>query len=186
MGLGPRSGADYADALLRLLPPGRLWRGLLGGSLWQGLIQALAAGLARFDAWAWQALIVEPDPRTTTQLISEWESSVGLPDGCIPRGGTLAQRRAAVVSRLNARGGASAAYYIGLAAVNGYNVTVEDLGPSHWRIHAGVTAMIWTTCNDDCDQPLQTFGNDQIECLFNRVKHAHTQLDFAYDAQTWH
>jgi len=173
--------ADYAAALSRLLPIGRLWSGLQAGPIWQGVLLAIGDALARVDAWAVQALIIEPDPRSTSQLIGEWESSCGLPDGCLPAGGTLAQRRSALVARLAALGGSSAAYFVSLAAQFGYTVTVSDVADSHWRINSNVPAAeIYTTCNGSCDDPLQTFGNEQLECLIDRIKPAHTQVDFAY------
>jgi uncharacterized protein YmfQ (DUF2313 family) len=172
----------FAGELGALLPRGRLWRGLLRGPLFSSLLLALGDGLARFRAFA-EKLPQESDPRFTTQLLPEWEQSTGLPDDCIPGGGSTEQRRNAVVARLRATGGASPAYFVELAATYGYTATVDNLGPNHWRITVAEAYSITNaTCRSTCIDELRTWGNDQLECLINRLKHSHTQVDFAYGA----
>jgi uncharacterized protein YmfQ (DUF2313 family) len=172
----------YADQLGRSGPRGRLWRGLLRGPNVRGLLLALGDGLARLRAKAEQ-LPAESDPRTTTQLLGEWETATGLPDGCIPGGGSTEQRRNAVVARLIATGGASPAYFIELAAAYGYTITIDNLGPNHWRVNSAEDESVtYMTCISTCIDELQTWGNDQLECLINRLKPAHTQVEFAYGA----
>ena len=45
-------------------------------------------------------LVNEYNPKNTTDLISEWESYVGIPDGCIGNKGTLEQRRLNILLKL--------------------------------------------------------------------------------------
>lgn len=169
---------QYQAQLDALLPPGAFWRWVQGSVLY-GLLLAIGDSLARVDAVA-ERLPLDADPRTTSDP-TNWEACCGLPDGCIPGGGTLQQRRNAVVSRLASVGGASAAYIEALAAEYGYTVTVEDLGPSHWRVNAAeADVVVNSTCNGTCDDPLEVFGNEQLECLITRVKQSHTQVEFAY------
>ncbi|HVT35404.1 MAG TPA: putative phage tail protein [Nevskiaceae bacterium] len=171
---------SYARQLRQLLPPGQLWARLAGGDDWRNLLKALGASLMRAHKRI-AAMPREADPRTASARLPDWETSVGLPDTCIPGGGSLQQRRNAVVARLRSTGGASPAYFIGLAAGYGYTITITPLGPAYWRATAAEdTVVVNCTCNGGCDDQLEAYGNDQLECLLNRVKPAHTQLDIAY------
>lgn len=170
---------NYRDQLLALLPPGSLWEALRRGPNWRGMLLTCGDTLARVHA-AILRLRREADPRSTTELLPEWEASCGLPDGCIPGGGSIQQRRNAVVARLTATGGASPQYYIDVAAKLGFTITVENVSPNVWRIHAPEETVIEMTCNDTCNDALRTWGNEQLECVMNRIKHAHTDLLFAY------
>ncbi|MCX7071224.1 MAG: DUF2313 domain-containing protein [Gammaproteobacteria bacterium] len=174
------TAADYAAQLAALLPLGNAWRAgpdtLLGR-----LLLALGTELARVHARA-NTLRLEADPRSTIELLSEWEAIAGLPDPCVNVAQTVDQRRAALVARLVGTGGASRAYFISVAAAYGYTVTVEEPASHTWRLRSaevvGVTRFRagLSTAGD----PLASFGNEAFECLFNRIKPAHTALLFAY------
>lgn len=75
-----------------LLPPGKLWR--MVASTLADFLLACAQELARVDARA-DALIEEADPRTTTELLPDFELDLGL-----IASGTLADRRARVIALL--------------------------------------------------------------------------------------
>lgn len=174
------SAAAWQGALRKYLPRGVLWDWLRGGWL-DSLLLAAADLFAWFEnCWA-NRLPIEADPRTTCKLLPDWEAACGLPDGCIPGGGTTQQRRNAVVGKLLETGGCSFSYYIELALAYGYTITCEDLGPLSWRVNSPLpSGMVNSTCDCTCDDPLETFGNAQLECLIKRVKQSHTQVVFAY------
>lgn len=111
---------------LQLLPPGRAWQ----GATIRKILRALADEWERIDGRGADALL-EFDPRTTTEMIDEWEAAVGLPDPCVSDWGalSLAQRRAAVVARLTANDSASRSFFINLAATLGYTVTITEYQP---------------------------------------------------------
>lgn len=71
---------DYLRQLQSLLPPGPAWPKDDGATLTR-LFGALSSELARVDGRAWQ-LVEEADPRTTGELLADWERSAGLPDIC--------------------------------------------------------------------------------------------------------
>jgi uncharacterized protein YmfQ (DUF2313 family) len=171
-----------AKALLELKkfsPRGQLWDFLRGGFV-ERLLKALGDGLVATEADI-DTLTTEADPRTTSQLLPDWEATCGLPDGCVPGGGSTAQRRNAVVGRLVATGGASRAYLIGLAAKFGYVITIDEPAPFTFRVTSPLASgLVYSTCNGTCDDQLQTFGVAQLECLIERVKPAHTAAEFAY------
>lgn len=174
------TAAAYAAQLRQLLPRGPLWQWREDSPL-VGLLLALAAGLSRFHLAA-ARLPREADPRTTSELLAEWEASCGLPDGCLPGGGSADQRRNAIVARLVATGGASRAYFIEIAAVYGYTITITEPALHTWRVNSteDVSITPFRAGLSRAGEPLRTFGNQQLECLINRIKPAHTVVEFAY------
>ncbi|SDH88206.1 YmfQ family protein [Roseospirillum parvum] len=120
--------ADYLTQLQALLPTGSAWPRDPGATLTR-LLAAAAEGLARLHARA-LALVEEADPRTTLELLPDWERVCGLPDTCSAgRATTIEERRAAVVGRLTARGGQSVAYFQGLAEALGYEIELTEYRP---------------------------------------------------------
>ncbi len=109
---------DYQLALYKLLPKGVIWPTQPGEfPEWDKLLSAMSHAPAAFEAAAAQALI-EIFPDTTTDLISEWETLVGLPDIYSADNPTLAQRRAAVLSKLT---------YLGLININDLQAMLRTL-----------------------------------------------------------
>lgn len=171
---------DYARQLRALLPQGRLWQ-FRPDAVFLQLLAGIAETFYRLHVRC-AALARETDPRTTSELLPEWESTVGLPDGCIPVGSTTEQRRAAVVARFTATGGASAAYFEAVAARYGYTVTVTNVGLHAWRISTPLSVGIVhaKAGRSRAGDAIRSFSNSQLECLFDRIKPAHTVLNFAY------
>ena len=106
------------------LPLGYAWESFrLAGKVAYRLLSALAESFE----YAWQALcalVIELDPRTTTQLIGEWERSVSLPDACLPQAVTLDERRAWVMWRLEKRRWTTAQDWHDLAALFGLEISI--------------------------------------------------------------
>lgn len=129
------SDRDYFDQLKALLPTGAAWgdpvqgEGPLDEALW-----GTAPGLGRCDIRA-QELHNETDPRSTVELIGDWERVAGIPAvctaRCAPEEGefTLWQRQNRVQNRLLSRGGQSKDYFIAQAAALGRTVTIEEFPP---------------------------------------------------------
>lgn len=130
--------------------------------------------------------------------LTDWERVLGLPDECAGGlGQTITERIAAAIAKIRARGGQDRQYFIGVAAGLGYVVTIEEFGvytcdsPCDdaicdepwryaWAVHAPETTVREFTCDSPCRDPLASWGNTQLECVFNRLKPAHTHLIFAY------
>jgi hypothetical protein len=83
----------YARMMRHLLPPGKLWRHD-SDSVLSKVLLASADEMERIDQRALD-LIEEADPRTTTELLPDFERELGL-----VAEGTLAERRARVVALL--------------------------------------------------------------------------------------
>lgn len=188
------SADDFVSAMQRLLPRGHVWPRDPDSNLYKLLL-----GLALIcEAQTGRAnyLLEDAFPRSTTELLSEWEATLGLPDPCLGPLPTLEQRRDGVVQKLTALGGQSVAYFIDMAAKLGYTVTITEfapwtvglpLGPIYgtawayaWRINAPEETVEPFRVTSGVGEPLAAWGNELLECVMNDLKPAHTILQFAY------
>lgn len=189
---------QYLRHLQALMPRGRAWPTEDGAALTQ-LLAGFSGGLSRNHNRAVD-LIDEADPRTTIELLGEWERICGLPDGCSASGAaTLAERRDAVVAKITGRGGQSRQYFIDLAGALGYAVSITEHGPflagistagdpvniEAWRfvftVHAATaTVRDFRAGASAAGEPLRTWGNTALECAITANKPAHTNVIFAY------
>lgn len=189
------TAADYLAQEQALLPQGAAWPREAGAMLTK-LLNAFADEFARIDGRALN-LIEEADPRTTSEMLADWERVAGLPDSCVTTSQTTAQRRAALVARLTTIGGQSPAYFIALAASLGFVITIDEFhlhtvndDVNHplygqpwnfaWQVNAPLDTVGYLTVDDTVDDPLAWWGNDALECMINRLKPAHTHALFAY------
>lgn len=189
---------DYIEQLSALLPPGLAIRRETDTDVYK-LLTALAEELARVDGRG-DDLLRESDPRTTLEMLTDWETQVGLPDPCLAGvDQTVQERRNAVVARLTGRGGQSRQFFIDLAASLGYTVTITEFRPFRagistagdaltngdwifaWRVNAPETTITpFRAGQSTAGEPLRAWGNERLECAIERVSPAHTILQFAY------
>jgi uncharacterized protein YmfQ (DUF2313 family) len=108
----------YLAMLQSLLPVGQAWTRAPEANLTK-LLLAVAAELSKIHGRA-DDLINESDPRTTLEMLADWEITAGLPDTCTGGEDTIQERRAAVVQRITSTGGQSRSYFLSIAAVLGY------------------------------------------------------------------
>ena len=120
-----RSGSDYTHALLALLPQGYAWT----RDPFSTLVKT-CVGLCEFwgfvDGRAADLLEIESDPRTTVELLPDWERNWGLPDPCYSAPQTIGQRQLALVMRMTMLGAQSREFYINVAAQIGYTITITE------------------------------------------------------------
>lgn len=192
-----RTAADYTVLLQQLLPPGRAWTRAPGAVLTR-LLAAWAAEFARLDARA-DDLLAEVDPRQSYELLADWERVLGLPDGCSPVLGTVAERRAAVVQKLAVQGGQTRAFYVAMAAALGFEVVIHDLDPDvgdfapgldvsggKWRLVWRVEVLtqvdyaVFRVGSGRVGDRLVEGGALDLECVIRRAAPAHTQVIFTY------
>ncbi len=188
---------DYRDQLLALQPPGAALP-VDPDSTWGRLLQALADELARIDGRA-DDLVDEADPRTTYELLPDWERVAGLPDACTPDGHTVDARRDALTGRIAGIGGQSAAYFIWLAADLGYSVTITEFRTADagaavagdaingepwrfaWQVNAPQTTVTDAVAGSSgAGEPLRAWGNELLECVLRARRPAHTTVLFSY------
>ncbi|MFJ5378118.1 YmfQ family protein [Pectobacterium sp. CHL-2024] len=116
---------DYTHALQNLMPTGMAWPRSVNG-IQYALLRALAQSFHATDVTAHE-LLTGAFPATATMMLPEWEATLGLPDDCaIGDIVTIEQRRQAVVTKLLSTGGQSKTYFIELAAMLGYEVTITE------------------------------------------------------------
>lgn len=149
----------YRQLIQDLLPRGHLWEVLSQPKL-KALLESMAVELARVDDRGQDALL-EVDPRTTTELISDWERLVGLPDECTPIGATLEERRQLVLRKYTSVGGLSAAYYEFLTEQLGYPSVVTD-----WRQFQVGRSRVGERLTNDFEEPF-VVGMTVGQSLFN-------------------
>jgi uncharacterized protein YmfQ (DUF2313 family) len=197
---------DWTRMLLDLLPRGVVWP------------RDPETVLARF----WSAVAIEPTriqgrdcdllaesyPCGAVELLPDWEAAIGLPNACTEGiAWTLAERQALVCAWLGMQGGQTPAYYIWLAGLFGYTITVVE----HPPVPAGVAAVGCTTVGAcpfwwevvvadattlrppqvgcvAAGEPPCGSGASILECLIEMTKPAHTTVTFRYplDEETRH
>jgi uncharacterized protein YmfQ (DUF2313 family) len=179
-----RSAEDYLAQLKALLPQGAAWP-REGQETLDGLLLALADEFARIDARCDQ-LMVEADPRTADEMLAGWEGAYGLPDGCVVADPTVPGRRLALHQRVATLGGQSATYFVGLAALLGYDTEVDTFRPSRLPLTLPVviTSEPWAFAwrlnvygPADLDGEA-IYASADLECVVTRLKPARTLVSF--------
>ena len=172
------------------LPSGAAWPQGTGTNA-----RAFAAGLSKeFERIAdrVEQLLLEADPRTTTELIEGWERIAGLPDPCASAApDTIEGRRAAVVARIVGRGstsGPGVAFLTQVLATLGYAESDIVIRRAHHQPF---------TCDSSCVDPLNPDDagwlyvweiiaehgdlDTELQCqILNRYGFAHLSITFAF------
>lgn len=187
--------AQYRQMLGALLPRGPAWDA--GDLLLAGVAPSLAEAHGRGDA-----LMLETDPRSVTELIDRYESISGLPDSCAPAGvQTLQQRRQRLDAKLNLPGGINEAFYLGQLEALGYTgVTITRYSKSQfnclssctdslysdewryfWQVNMPNTTQItpMTAISNSTDS-LRMWGDTTAECVLEKLAPSHTYVIFRY------
>ena len=123
-----RSGSDYVQAFLNLLPWGQAWPRAPDSTLaltCDGLTDYWGA----VDGRAADLLERESDPRATYELLTDWERNWGLPDPCYKEPISLPDRRTALIARMTLLGAQSRDFFVGVAADMGYRITISEYAP---------------------------------------------------------
>jgi uncharacterized protein YmfQ (DUF2313 family) len=140
----------------------------------------------------------EYNPNNTTALLEEWETFVGIPDSCISNTGSIEQRRLNILLKLSGINASTAKQFENIAAILGYSVVVETgVDTSTFPLTFPFILMsaeeapfiIVVTLPISLKPsgfPLTlpfTLGSgipQILNCLFNKIKPAHTKLYFRY------
>ena len=140
----------------------------------------------------------EYNPQKTTALIQEWEQFVGIPDDCIPVASTIEQRRLNILLKLAGINATTEKQFKNVALILGYNIEVSNgVSTSTFPLtlpfllisEASAPFAIVITLSSSI-QPSGfvltfpfTLTSQQpaiLDCLFNKLKPANTQLFFRY------
>jgi uncharacterized protein YmfQ (DUF2313 family) len=200
MALPNFSVSDYVAALKSLLPRGRVWPRETG-TVMDTALNGLAGQWARTDSDA-VGLLADAFPVTSTDLLPEWEETLGLPDPCAGPAPTLQTRRAQVVARFTAQGGQSIPYFVAFAQALGVNITIQECsgfrcgistagqainGPQWafaWYVIAPVSLLSiprpFTCGASTAGDPLISYDTNSLECEIGAKAPAHTVPIFVY------
>ncbi len=189
--------ADFLAAMQALLPRGRVWP-RDPDTVQTKVLSGLAPSYERQTARA-NYLLVDAFPSTTYELLPEWESTLGLPDPCAGEAPSVRARRAQVIARLTASGGASIPQLVAFAATLGYTVSITQFTQARagmlkagqpccgydwnfaWKITAPINTVVQAVAGSmAAGDPLAWWGNKVLECEFRAVMPAHTVPIFAY------
>ncbi|WP_114152985.1 YmfQ family protein [Chromobacterium haemolyticum] len=195
------SAGRYAQHLAALLPPGLALQAEGDSELAQ-LLGTQAEVLAAIDSRA-QLLLQESDPRRSVLLLTEWETSLGLPDACTLGEQTLLARQQAVLAKLTDIGGARVPRYLRMAESLGYpgatitrhryhhcemscEAPLNDSGWRHsWTLNLPSGAKITeATTESGVEESLRTWGDSMIECVIHREAPACSTALVAYGGMT--
>lgn len=195
-----RTQADYYAQLRALLPPGPAWDAQLVAEV-DGVLKALAAEPARLDARGYD-LMNEADPATVHELVPDWERVMGLPDPCLGESPTFDDRKIAVRQRLTSLGAQTPAFYLRIAASQGYQNAriVQHRAPRFGRSRFGAAhfgswaaQFMWTLYTGARFPGGRRFGASYwgerfgvnsahaLECLIRRAAPAHTVERIIYE-----
>jgi len=188
--------ADYQQAMLRLLPTGRVWRRDPESTL-SAVMLALAPTYTRSTAAAAQVLI-DASPATTQNLLMEWENSLGLPDPCTAANPSIEQRQAAVRAKWGSRGALTTAYFVSMAAALGFAITITEFTPFAvdmgcdqplyepawafvWQVNAPEVVTFYFSVEDSgADDPLETYDAGELVCRITQDAPAGTLVLFVF------
>lgn len=194
-----RSGDNYRDVFLELLPQGQAWpKYVMESTLWKAC-DGLNQYWGTVDGRLADMLEIESDPRKTVELLPDWERNWGLPDPCeVYPPDTIALRQQELVYKMTLLGRQDRQYFIDMAARQGETITIREYAPymcgvsrvgdtrgmyerpppqipdSHFRWQLGPPEMrfFWLV---DLEHVLTG-----VECMFTRVKPAHSDVVFTY------
>lgn len=194
----------YQDAMLQLLPPGAAWP-REPDSIFGQLMLALGDEFARVDGRI-DNLIDEADPRTTLEMLADWERVAGLPDACAGAPDSIGERRIALVNKLAQRGEQSIPYFTAIASRLGYYVEIietdalkagfragalcnGDAWCFAWIVHVVVGSAEYLASyaqfrvGSRAGERLRGFSALNLECLIRRAKPAHSEVMFIYEVE---
>lgn len=180
------AASDYLSALQALMPQGRVWP-KAPDSVQAQVLAGLAASFARSDEAA-MGLIDDVFPPTAVQMLPEWEATLGLPDPCAGPAPTIALRQAQVAARFVGTGGQSVPFFIAFALTLGFIITIQEFTgtvslANTWQVtvpNSGAT--FFTADGSYAEDPIDAFttGANVLQCEFERLKPAHTQLNWNF------
>lgn len=192
---------DYAAQLMNLLPRGPAWDNV-GDGLFLDLVYAIVAEYTRISD---KMCVLENEtfPLNTTQLLTDWERVLGLPDSCTAGiSQSTGERRAAVATKLATIAEPTPRFFISLAADFGYSIDVIEYLPARVgrarvgdRINGLGFEFAWAIVipgsytqsrravvgDTQIGDRIATWGDGSLECLMRQYKPAHTTLLFLYE-----
>lgn len=181
----PRDAESYAREMLAVMPTGPIWPRDLTGR-WGGILLGSADELVRVRT-ATDVLLRELDPRTTFDMLGDWEQAYGLPDPCVAPPTTVEERRRRLLQLVTMKGSTRPRFLTALAYDLGFDVLLEEFEPAtmgvsrtgdtidgadwRWAIlcHAPPTTLYPAYMGEShMGEYLLDFGEASLECVLRR------------------
>ena len=155
------------------------------------LIDGLVVELSRIGVRK-ADIIREMDFRQMVELLPDWERIAGLPDPCAPAPTKIAERQAALVARITARGGDTGGSTVALLIQIAVDLGYADASVRRFHLPA-------FTCQSECDDNLNTLTagwpfvyefilpqrdgqtqQDVVKCQIDRSAMSHLATTYAF------
>lgn len=132
-----RSGDDYSIAYSQLLPQGQAWPTWDATSNLMSWVSGTSQIWGDVDGRAADLLERESDPRSTLDLLPDWERAFGLPDPCVAEPLTISGRQTSLVARITMAGDQSRQFFLNLADFYEMKISVIEHAPYMGGISCG-------------------------------------------------
>lgn len=167
------------------------------GSNLRKVLIGLAEEFVRFRDKA-NLIYDDYNPSKTEQLITDWETQVGIPDDCFSNTGTLEERRTNILLKLAGINVSTEQQFKNVASILGFNIEVSNgIETSTFPLtlpfillnqdEAPFTIIITLPASEQpAGLPLElpftltSQAPEILECLFNKIKPAQCNLIFRY------
>jgi uncharacterized protein YmfQ (DUF2313 family) len=124
-----RDGESYGYAFADLFPQGQAWP-RERSTTFMGAVYGLADYWGFVDSRAADLLEIEADPRTTHELLPDWERAWGLPDPCLTLPVTEEQRRDILVEKITRLGAQSRQFFWNFSRqIVGTKIYIQEFSP---------------------------------------------------------
>lgn len=175
---------DYTAQLIALQPPGKALPTHLDSN-WVQLLDALAQELSRVDGRLGDLTSEITVSDAANEMLSDWETALGLPDPCAPPPTDPAVRRARIRAKLSSVGGQSVAYFLNVLSQLGVMATIQVLKPFLMGISKmGDTlgGLEWAN-TWQVNVPGGVSANTQalLQCVIRQLKPAHTAVIWSFN-----
>ena len=203
--VAPVAREAYREQLHSLMPRGRAWPHH-PDSLLSRLLDAFAAAFSDIDARG-VGLLDDLLATRTSDLLTDWETDVGLPDACSQLASGISGRRAAVLGKQVAQPTLNPSAYVAIGETFGVVIVVEehdqtraealradlamdgitlDVSGGRWRFVWWITIptsadVVRFSMLSTFDTPFRSVArNTELECRLQKASPAHTYLVIEY------
>jgi uncharacterized protein YmfQ (DUF2313 family) len=189
---------QQADILSQYIRDDRLYQAKnKEGSNLRKVLIGLAEEFVRFRDKA-NLIYNDYDPSQTEQLITDWETQVGIPDDCFNNTGTLEERRTNILLKLAGINVTTEQQFKNVASILGFNIEVSNgietltfpLTLPFILLNQDEAPFTIVITLPASEQPaglplelpftLTSQAPEILECLFNKIKPAQCNLIFRY------
>lgn len=197
---------DYKELFQALMPKGPAWSREPDAKM-SDLAEAVAAFFFFIHGRVEKAKR-EMFPQDCEEILIDWERELGLPETCEhgnhAEGQTFQERVNEVIAKINRSFSPTIANFTKLAQSLGYNVRIVTTPPAicglarcgdrlggntaanyYWITIVDGARLTYARCGTAvCGEPLCRISwADDLECLLNRIKPAHTIIKLSYGQQ---